>query len=90
MHKLDKSFKAVLDIPLSRVYICTLHALCRIIEKLVYLYICFAWMLNPKEGSTKAIKDIEGVLSNIGLHGGEVGGHQAFKGGGVKYQPNHQ
>lgn len=71
-HKIDKSFKAVLDIPLSRVHICTLHALCRIIEKLVYLYICFAWTLKPKEESTKAIKAIEGVLSNIGLYGGDV------------------
>lgn len=71
-HLKDGDFKPVLDIPLSRVHICTLHALCRIIEKLVYLYICFAWTLKPQMESLKAIKAIEGVLSDIGLHGGHV------------------
>ena len=36
---IDPSLKPIFDIPLSRVHICTLHALCRIIEKLVHLYI---------------------------------------------------
>lgn len=71
-HTKDEVFKPVLDIPLSRVHICTLHALCRIIEKLVHLHICFAWTLKPQEESSKAIKEIEGVLSDIGLHGGHV------------------
>ena len=71
-HLKDVDFKPVLDIPLIRVHICTLHALCRIIEKLVYLYICFAWTLKPQKESLKSIKAIEGVLSDIGLHGGHV------------------
>ena len=54
------------------VHICTMHALCRIIEKLVYLYICFAWTMKPKQESEKTIKAIEKVLSHIGLHGGNV------------------
>ena len=71
-HLRDKSFMPVLDIPLSRVHICTLHALCRIIEKVVHLYICFAWTLKPEIESKRVIKAIEGVLSDIGLHGGNV------------------
>ena len=45
--KTDSSFQPVLNIPLSRVHICTMHALCRIIEKLLFLYITFAWTLQP-------------------------------------------
>lgn len=68
----DPNFKPVLDIPLCRVHICTMHALCRIVEKLVYLYICFAWTLKPKRKSEISIRPMERVLSNIGLHGGNV------------------
>ena len=38
----DPSFHALLNIPLCRVHICTLHALCRIIEKIGHLYIGFS------------------------------------------------
>ena len=68
----DQSFHAILNIPLSRVHICTLHALCRIIEKIVHLYIGFAWKIRPIKERDLAIKKIEEVLSKIGLHGGNV------------------
>lgn len=71
-HLKDKNFKPVLDIPLSRVHICTMHALCRIIEKLMYLYICFAWTLQPNTTKIQSIRALESVLSDIGLHGGHV------------------
>ena len=38
----DPSLQPNLDIPLSRVHICTMHARCRIVEKLIHLYIQFA------------------------------------------------
>jgi hypothetical protein len=38
----------ILPIPLERVYICTLHALTRIIKKILHLHIVFIWnMSNP-------------------------------------------
>ena len=57
---------------MSRVYICTLHVLCKTIEKVVHLYICFAWTMKPKQELEKTIKAIDKVLSHIGLHGGNV------------------
>lgn len=71
-HIRDQSFHAILNIPLSRVHICTLHALCRIIEKMVHLYIGFAWKIRPIKERDSAIQKIEKVLSEIGLHGGNV------------------
>ena len=71
-HLKDKEFKAILNIPLCRVHICTLHALCRIIEKIVHLYIGFAWKIRPTKERDTAIQKIEGVLSELGLHGGNV------------------
>ena len=68
----DANFCPVLSIPLTHVHVCTLHALCRITEKLVYLYIQFAWKLQPKPQSLEAINKIEKILSEMGLHGGHV------------------
>ena len=51
---------------------CTLHPLCRIIEKLVYLYIQYAWTLKPKSEAKEGIKKIEEILSEMGIHGGKV------------------
>lgn len=68
----DTQFHPVLNIPLVRVHICTLHALCRIVEKLIYLYIQYAWKLVPLEDQKEAIHNLETVLSGIGLHGGKV------------------
>ena len=71
-HTKDSQFQGVLDIPLSNVHICTLHALCRIVEKLVHLYIGFAFKLTPIAARDGAVKRIEEALSEIGLHGGNV------------------
>lgn len=68
----DAKLHPVLNIPLTQVHVCTLHALCRIIEKLVYLYIQYAWTLKPKSAADEGIKKIEQVLSEMGLHGGRV------------------
>ena len=68
----DVNFHPILNIPLTHVHVCTLHALCRIVEKLVYLYIQFAWKLEPKIESQRGIRKIEEILSDMGLHGGQV------------------
>lgn len=69
---LDTNFSPVFDIPLKNVHICTLHGLCRIIEKLVHLHIGFAWKIKDAQERKDAITALEKVLSEIGLHGGNV------------------
>ena len=49
-----------------------MHGLCRIIEKLLFLYICFAWTLQPAIAKAECIKSLELILSSIGLHDGQV------------------
>ena len=71
-HLIDPNSRPVLDIPLSRVHICTMHGLCRIIEKILFLYICFAWTMRPATARIKAIASLKKVLSDIGMHGGNV------------------
>ena len=68
----DTNWDPILPIPLSRVHFCTLHAFVRIVEKIVHAYICFAYTMQPKEESKRACKELEKVLSEIGLHGGNV------------------
>ena len=68
----DPSLQPILDIPLSRVHICTMHALCRIVEKLIHLYIQFAWKEKNLSLQKENLTKIEKILSDIGLHGGKV------------------
>lgn len=69
---LDPNLDAVLPIPLTRVHMCTLHAFVRIVDKMVYLSILFAWNKSPQTESKKSIEAIECVLSKASLHGGHV------------------
>lgn len=71
-HLLDKNFKPVFDIPLSNVHICTMHALCRVVEKLINLYIGFVWKIKNQSERRKGIIAIEDALSSMQLHGGNV------------------
>lgn len=68
----DPNLKPIFDIPLKRVHVCTLHALCRIVEKLIHLYVQFAWKEKDSSIHKENIAKIEEILSNIGLHGGQV------------------
>lgn len=68
----DPNMKSVLPIPLKYVHICTLHAEVRIIEKLIYLHILLAWNHKPESVAKAAIRRLEIVLSNAGLHKGNV------------------
>lgn len=71
-NRLDDNFRPIFDIPLVNVHICTLHGLCRMIEKLVHLHIGFAWKIKDATERKNAITALEKVLSEIGLHGGNV------------------
>lgn len=68
----DPNWKPVLPIPLRNVHICTLHAEVRIIEKIIYLHILFAWNSEPEASAKEAISRLEDVLSKAGLHKGHV------------------
>ena len=68
----DKGFTPILNIPLTRVHICTMHAFCRIIEKLIHLYIKFSWKEKNISIQKENLTKIEKILSDIGLHGGKV------------------
>ena len=57
---------------MSRVHVCTMHALCHIVEKIIYLYIQFAWNDKDKRAQKENIAQLEQILSDIGLHGGNV------------------
>ena len=57
---------------MSRVHICTLYALCKIVENIVHLYIGFAWKLRPNKDKDASIQKIEFMICQIGLYGGNI------------------
>lgn len=62
----------ILDIPLSRVHICMLHAQCRIMEKIIHLHLCYVWSLKDANLRREAISAMEHALSKAGVAGGSV------------------
>lgn len=65
-------WKPILCIPLERVHICTLHALNRIVEKILHLHFIFIWTIRDKIIQAEAIEQMQKVLSATGAHGGNV------------------
>ena len=63
-------WKHVLPIPLSRTHMCTLHALVRICEKILYLHFMFIWNMQDNAQKAEAINLIEKTLSAIGVDSG--------------------
>ena len=62
----------ILNIPLSRVHVCSLHARLRILDKLLKLHVNYAWNIEPAERREECIWALEVILSGVGLHGGAV------------------
>ena len=62
----------VLDIPLTRLHICTLHTLCIVVEKLIYFNINFSLKENDKKLHTTTIQKLDKILSSIELCSGNV------------------
>ena len=46
---MDKDWKPILNIPLGRVHVCSLHARLRILDKLLKLHVNYAWNMEPEE-----------------------------------------
>ncbi len=61
-----------MPIPLDRVHICTLHALVRIVEKMIHHSCAFVWNMKDEKERKAGIERVERVLSEAGLHGGCV------------------
>ena len=68
----DKDFTPILNKLLTRVHICTMNVLCRIVEKLIHLYIQFAWKEKNNSIQKENLKNIEKIIFDIRLHGGKV------------------
>ena len=62
-------WKPILPIPLSRVHICTLHALVRIVEKVLHLHFMFVWNMQDGDRKSVAIDAMEKTMSAIGVEG---------------------
>jgi hypothetical protein len=65
-------WKSVLPISMDRVHICTLHALNRMVEKILHLHFIFIWTIRDKRLQAEAVDDMQKVLSAMGAHGGNV------------------
>lgn len=68
----ESRWKPILPIPLERVHICTLHALTRMIEKILHMHFMFIWNMENEVRQHAAIENMEKTLSAAGLHGGNV------------------
>jgi hypothetical protein len=62
-------WKPILPIPLTRTHMCTLHALVRIVEKILHLHFIFVWNMQDEYRKTEAIHAMERTMSFIGLEG---------------------
>ena len=65
-------WKPILPIPLKRLHVCTLHALTRMMEKILHLHFMFIWNMKNEECQQHAIENMEKTLSAAGLHGSNV------------------
>ena len=68
----DSNWDPILHIPLTNVHVCTLHARLRILDKLLMLHINYSWSMEPADRREECIRELEDILSSVGLHGGAV------------------
>jgi hypothetical protein len=62
----------ILDIPITRVHFCTLHAMFCLVEKIVYMQISYVCIIKDEVQRKEAIEAMEWALSKAGLCGGAV------------------
>lgn len=62
----------IIDIPMTQVHFCTLHAMCRVIEKIVHLQISYIWLIKDSTERKQAVVAMEHALSKAGLCSGAV------------------
>ena len=57
---------------MTNVHVCTLHARLRILDKLLMLHINYAWNMEPADRREECIRELEDILSSVGLRGGVI------------------
>lgn len=65
-------WKPIFDISLNQVHICVLHALNRIIEKVVHMHFMHVWTIGDEALQKLAIDEMQKAVSLTGAHGGNV------------------
>ena len=65
-------WRPIFNIPLDHVHICVMHALNRIIEKMVHMHFMHVWTIKDKALQRIAINDMQTVLSLTRAHGRNV------------------
>lgn len=65
-------WKPILAIPLDRVHVCTLHALNRMVEKIVHLHFMHIWTIRDEALNKQAVDEMQRVVSFTSAHGGNV------------------
>ena len=65
-------WEPILNILITCVHFCTLHAQCHIVEKIIHLHICYIWTIKDTIQRNEAISAMEHALSKVGLAGGSV------------------
>ena len=65
-------WKPIFDIPLDRVHICVLHAMNRMVEKIVRMHFMHVWTIRDPALQKLAIDDMQKVVSLTGVHGGNI------------------
>lgn len=68
----QERWKPILNIPMDRVHLCTLHAFNRIVEKIVHLHFQFIWTIRDKKLKEAATIEMQKIISSTGAHGGNV------------------
>jgi len=52
---------------MTRVHFCTLHAQCKIVEKIIHLQIIYVWTIKDEVERKLAMAQMESCLSKVGL-----------------------
>jgi hypothetical protein len=65
-------WKPILAIPLDRVHVCTLHALNRMVEKIMHLHFMHIWTIRDEALKKQVVDEMQRVVSFTCAHGGNV------------------
>ena len=67
-----RKLSSILPFHLKNVHICTLHAERRILDKLLFLHLDYAYSIKPSSVAYECIDKCEVLLPKMGFHGGQV------------------
>lgn len=65
-------WSSIFDIPITNVHFCTLHPLCRIVEKIIHIQISYDWLIKNEVKRIEALAATEHCLSQARMRGKAV------------------